>query len=69
MINGVQGRYFFVPALMLAYAWQHPRHELGFWQQRISGLGLWSFIAFNSIVLTSTLQQRYPSTWAAGLLR
>ncbi len=69
VIKGVQGRYFFVPGLMLAYAWQQPWSALGVWQRRFSGIGLLSFIAFNVFTLTATLQQRYPSTWAADTLR
>jgi len=69
MIKGVQGRYFFVPSLMLAYAWQQPWLALGVWQRRFGVLGLLSFIAFNVFTLTATLYQRYPSSWAAENLR
>jgi len=69
VVRGVQGRYFFVPCILMAYAWQAPLFHMRVWQLRICSAGLLAFIAFNAIILITTLQQRYPLTWATAMLR
>ena len=68
VIKGIQGRYFFVPALMLAYATHPPMHLIRGWRQGLQLPALLCFITLNGYVLIITMLHRYPLTLAADLL-
>ena len=68
MIEGVQGRYFIAPALVLSYAlgsWQRPASVGGSstWALRLPWAALSAFAALSLWFLSQTLLARYPA-WA-----
>jgi hypothetical protein len=80
LIEGVQGRYFIAPALVLAYAagaWLGPSDAAGYRAVTAAGALAWvlvvgallTFAGLSMDYLAGTLQARYPAWAWGGLFR
>lgn len=59
LVQGVQGRYFLIPALMLAYALPGGSVTFAGWHGRMRAGGVLAFAAFSLWALITTLASRY----------